>query len=145
MFGYQEAPQVRWLGLGPTYAGLAGGQPPQVGAWSELVFSSAGRLTVHPTTDGTVDGEALFERTVGMVILPLLGLLGGSGDDGDAVTGAALVTMVHQVIDEVTFDHPKEFTFELARFVEIPIGGGPPLELVPDGTVAFITIFGIPA
>ena len=140
-FGYFEAPEVRWLGVGPAYAAVIGGQPAQVGAWSELLFTAGGSVTIHPTTDGTEDGDPLFSRMVGASFLTLTtaGLLGPGADD-DPTTGPAVATIVRQVF---AGENVGLLTLEL----EVSsFGDGDPAEALPDSQgIVFATVFGIPA
>lgn len=108
--------------------------------------SDRASITVRNDSGSTVWlGGSDVTTSTGMVATPLLGLLGGTGDDGNPATGVGILTLVAQTIDPVTFDHPTEFVFEFSRFVDAGVDGGPILAAVPDGTVAFVTVFGIPA
>ena len=141
MFGYSAAPRVRWLGVGPTYAGVIGGQPEAVGAWSELAFTADSKVTIHPTTDGTADGDPLFSRMVGasFLVLTTEGLL-GPGDDDDLTTGPGIATIVAQ--DYVGGGVGLlSLTLEVASF-----GDGNAAHAIPDNQgIVFATVFGIPS
>lgn len=127
--------------LGPRrYEATIGGQPQAVGAWSELLFTADGKVTVRPTTDGTAEGDPLFSRLVGgsFLVLTSGGLLGAGADD-DPTTGPAVATIVAQeyVGGGVGL---LSLTLEVSTF-----GDGEPAEAVADSQIVFATIFGIPS
>jgi len=138
-FSYLEAPRVRWLGVGPFYESAIGGQPQAVGAWSELFVVADGRVTVRPTTDGTAEGDPLFSRMVGASFLPLTsqGLLGAGADD-DPATGPATVVLVAQ-------DPPGQPGVESITIEVSMVGADGDAIAAPDGSLVFVTMFGIPA